>query len=269
MVWSDVTPRRRSASRLSTTRYLIRLLSRVTRKTPCRIKESIHLKSMYARSATTMLPFGRRSGRAASMSAVFASVTVTNAGRWPAWSSAMCAFRPPFVCRNVAHGNADRHRSSTVESSEHSGFLNRNPCPGDAFLKTIRPFVYRRYLDFGAIEAMREMKALRVHDRRYADDLKRSAGGIRNAEFTVQAQQLVRGGREAALQQTSFLRALAEMECLGVFAAQEAAQLGEAYRFLRHSEHSIQAEADCQRPPAAGHGPQPPAAGPELGPRQL
>ena len=78
-----------------------------------------------------MLPFGRRSARAASMSAVLASVTVMNAGRCPAWSSATRAFSPPFVRRNFAHGNIDRHRSITVESSEYSGFLNRNPCPGD------------------------------------------------------------------------------------------------------------------------------------------
>ena len=87
---------------------------------------------MYARSAATMLPFGRRSARAASMSDVLASVTVMNAGRCPAWSSATCAFTPPFVRRNFAHGNIARHRSITVESSEYSGFLNRNPCPGDA-----------------------------------------------------------------------------------------------------------------------------------------
>ena len=73
-----------STACLSATRYLIRLLSRVTKKTPCRIKELIQSKSMYARSAATMLPFGSRSVRATSMSAVPASVTVTKAGRRPA-----------------------------------------------------------------------------------------------------------------------------------------------------------------------------------------
>ena len=152
----------------------------------------------------------------------------------------------------VMHSGAmEQYYEAEGRNWERFAFIKARACAGDlaagdAFLKTIRPFVYRRYLDFGAIEAMREMKALRVHDRRYADDIKWGAGGIRDAEFAVQAQQLVRGGREAALQQTSFLRALAEMERLGVFAAEEAAQLGEAYRFLRHSEHSIQAEADRQ-----------------------
>lgn len=152
----------------------------------------------------------------------------------------------------VMHSDAmEQYYEAEGRNWERFALLKARACAGDlaagdAFLKTIRPFVYRRYLDFGAIEAMREMKALRVHDRRYADDLKWGAGGIRDAEFAVQAQQLVRGGREAALQRTSFLKALAEMQRLGVFAAEEAAQLGEAYRFLRHSEHSIQAEADRQ-----------------------
>ena len=84
---------------------------------------------MYARSAATMLPFGRRSARAASMSAVLASVTFMNASRCPAWSSATCAFTPPFVRRNFAHGNIDRHRSIAVESSEYSGFLKESVPP--------------------------------------------------------------------------------------------------------------------------------------------
>ena len=87
---------------------------------------------MYARSATTMLPFGSFRVRAASMSAALPPVTVTNAGRCPEWSSATRAFSPPFVRRNLAHGNTDRHRSITVESSECSGCLKRNPCFGAA-----------------------------------------------------------------------------------------------------------------------------------------
>ena len=152
----------------------------------------------------------------------------------------------------VTHSGAmEQYYEAEGRNWERFAFIKARACAGDlaagnAFLESIRPFVYRRYLDFGAIEAVREMKALRVHDRRYADDIKRGAGGIRDAEFTVQAQQLVRGGREAALQQPSFLQALAEIENLGVFAAEEAAQLREAYRFLRHSEHSVQAEGDQQ-----------------------
>ena len=152
----------------------------------------------------------------------------------------------------VMHSGAmEQYYEAEGRNWERFAFIKARACAGDlaagnAFLESIRPFIYRRYLDFGAIEAMREMKALRVHDRRYADDLKRGAGGIRDAEFAVQAQQLVRGGREPPLQEPSFLKALAEIESLGVFAPDEAAQLGQAYRFLRHSEHSVQAEGDQQ-----------------------
>lgn len=152
----------------------------------------------------------------------------------------------------VMHSGAmEEYYEAVGRNWERFAFIKARACAGDlaagnAFLQSIRPFVYRRYLDFGAIEAMREMKALRVHDRRYADDLKLGAGGIRDAEFAVETQQLVRAGKEPALQQTSFLGALAEIHRLGVFDTDEAAQLGDAYRFLRHSEHSIQAEGDRQ-----------------------
>ena len=88
------------------------------------------MKSMYVRPAATMLPFDRRSACAASMSAVLASVTVMNAGRWPAWSSAMRlrpALRPPeFRPREHRQAQIDHRRVQRVQQ-----LLNRNPCPGD------------------------------------------------------------------------------------------------------------------------------------------
>ena len=141
---------------------------------------------------------------------------------------------------------------------ERYAFIKARPCAGDlaagaALLDAIQPFVYRRYLDFGAIDEMRAMKARRMDDRRRADDLKLGAGGIRDAEFCVQVQQLVRGGQQPDLRHTNFLAALAALEDAGVFDSEEARGLGDAYRFLRDSEHSIQAEADrqSQRLPAS------------------
>ena len=141
---------------------------------------------------------------------------------------------------------------------ERYAFVKARPCAGDlaagaAFLDAIQPFVYRRYLDFGAIDEMRAMKARRMDDRRRADDLKLGAGGIRDAEFCVQVQQLVRGGQQPELRQPGFLAALAALEDAGVFDSDAARGLGAAYRFLRDSEHSIQAEADrqSQRLPAS------------------
>ena len=134
---------------------------------------------------------------------------------------------------------------------ERYAFIKARPCAGDleagaAFLDSIRPFVYRRYLDFGSVEAMREMKARRLAERRQADDLKQGAGGIRDAEFTVQVQQLMRGGRQPALQQPTFLGALATLQEARILDEATCTQLRSAYCFLRHSEHSIQAEVDRQ-----------------------
>src|SRR5690606_11061226 len=73
---------------------------------------------------------------------------------------------------------------------------------GEAWLETLRPFVYRRYLDFTALDGLRSMKAAIVAEmqrRDMADDLKRGRGGIREIEFLVQSLQLIRGGREPAL----------------------------------------------------------------------
>ena len=152
----------------------------------------------------------------------------------------------------VMHSGAmEQYYEAEGRNWERFAFIKARACAGDlaagnAFLESIRPFIYRRYLDFGAIEAMREMKALRVHDRRYADDLKRGAGGIRDAEFAVQAQQLVRGGAGAAAAGTLLSQSAGGNRKPRRLAPDEAAQLGQAYRFLRHSEHSVQAEGDQQ-----------------------
>ena len=72
---------------------------------------------------------------------------------------------------------------------------------GERFLEMLRPFVYRRYLDYGALDGLRAMKAAisaEVARKELADDIKRGPGGIREIEFLVQALQLIRGGREPA-----------------------------------------------------------------------
>ncbi|MBI5462361.1 MAG: bifunctional [glutamate--ammonia ligase]-adenylyl-L-tyrosine phosphorylase/[glutamate--ammonia-ligase] adenylyltransferase [Gammaproteobacteria bacterium] len=113
----------------------------------------------------------------------------------------------------------------------------------------LRPFVYRRYLDFGAFEQLREMKALiqqELERRGLRQDIKLGPGGIREVEFIAQAFQLVRGGREPLLRERSLLTVLtrlAELKLLPTFAA---VRLAEAYRFLRRVENRLQAYADEQ-----------------------
>jgi len=113
----------------------------------------------------------------------------------------------------------------------------------------IRPFVYRRYLDYGVFESLREMKALierEVQRRELADHVKLGPGGIREIEFIVQALQLTRGGREQRLQTPSLLAALA---CLGearLLPPEAASELRSAYVYLRRLENRLQMLADAQ-----------------------
>ena len=113
----------------------------------------------------------------------------------------------------------------------------------------LRPFVYRRYLDFSAIEALRTMKQLiqqEVRRKGMAENIKLGAGGIREVEFIAQAFQLIHGGRDLSLQQRPLLKVLATLEGQGYLPPAVIAELREGYEFLRYTEHAIQAIADRQ-----------------------
>ncbi|QOW22401.1 bifunctional [glutamate--ammonia ligase]-adenylyl-L-tyrosine phosphorylase/[glutamate--ammonia-ligase] adenylyltransferase [Novilysobacter avium] len=120
---------------------------------------------------------------------------------------------------------------------------------GAEFLELLRPFVYRRYLDYGALDGLRAMKAAiaaEVARKELADDIKRGPGGIREIEFLAQALQLIRGGRDPHLRERSLQPALAALVDAGQVEAQTGVQLTEAYRFLRHLENRLQMFADQQ-----------------------
>ena len=120
---------------------------------------------------------------------------------------------------------------------------------GAQLLDLLRPFVYRRYLDFSAIEALRTMKQLiqqEVRRKGMADNIKLGAGGIREVEFIAQAFQLIHGGRDLSLQQRPLLKVLSILEGQGYLPAAVVAELREGYEFLRYTEHAIQAIADRQ-----------------------
>ena len=120
---------------------------------------------------------------------------------------------------------------------------------GEQLQQLLKPFVYRRYIDFSAFDSLREMKAMinrEVSRRQLQDDVKLGAGGIREVEFIAQAFQLIRGGREAKLQERRLLvvlQILAEQECLPLTVVDE---LSAAYIFLRNVEHAIQGLDDKQ-----------------------
>ena len=112
-----------------------------------------------------------------------------------------------------------------------------------------RPFVFRKYLDFGAINAMRELHAQirrEVARRERANNVKLGPGGIREIEFIAQVFQLIRGGRDTALQVRPTLKVLALLPERGILSAQAVAELSSAYVFLRRLEHRLQYLDDAQ-----------------------
>jgi [glutamine synthetase] adenylyltransferase / [glutamine synthetase]-adenylyl-L-tyrosine phosphorylase len=113
----------------------------------------------------------------------------------------------------------------------------------------VRPFVYRRYLDYGVFESLREMKALierEIERRELADHVKLGPGGIREIEFIVQALQLTRGGRDRHLQTPSLLAALARLGETQLLSAQAVSELAAAYVCLRRLENRLQMLGDNQ-----------------------
>src|SRR5690606_3448864 len=137
---------------------------------------------------------------------------------------------------------------------ERYAFVKARPVAGDrvageALLARLRPFVYRRYLDFNVFESLREMKAAinrEVSRREFDNHVKLGPGGIREAEFVLQLFQLVRGGREPALRVRGFHAALAAVVDSGSLSAQDGNALREAYDFLRRLENRLQQAEDAQ-----------------------
>jgi len=124
----------------------------------------------------------------------------------------------------------------------------------DAYAATyrasVRPFVYRRYLDFGVFESLRDMKALidrEVVRRDLGQDLKLGKGGIREIEFIVQSFQLVRGGSDRRLQNPSLLEVLPTLAGTKLLAKSAVEELMAAYLMLRKAENLLQMMADEQR----------------------
>lgn len=120
---------------------------------------------------------------------------------------------------------------------------------GREIMAMLQPFIYRRYLDFGAIESIRDMKRLigrELKRKGMADNVKLGPGGIREIEFIGQAFQLIRGGREPELQIRPILPVLQVLGEKQQLSPEEVTELTEAYRFLRLVENRIQAWKDRQ-----------------------
>lgn len=137
---------------------------------------------------------------------------------------------------------------------ERYAYVKARPVHGargfdELYRNVLRPFVYRRYLDFRVFESLRGMKDLisrEVERRDLRDNVKLGPGGIREIEFIVQAYQLIRGGADPRLQTRSLLEALPLLEGKKLLSATAVAELGESYRFLRRVENRLQERNDEQ-----------------------
>jgi [glutamine synthetase] adenylyltransferase / [glutamine synthetase]-adenylyl-L-tyrosine phosphorylase len=157
----------------------------------------------------------------------------------------------PLVCSFDAmeryfeeHGR-DWERYAWIRARACAGDLDA----GDQLIRTLRPFVFRRYLDFGAIAALRDMKSRIEAERRsarMAGDIKLGPGGIRDVEFIAQMLQLIWAGRHGRLRQRRIDATYLALTELGLMAPETASALYAAYSFLRDLEHKLQAVADQQ-----------------------
>jgi [glutamine synthetase] adenylyltransferase / [glutamine synthetase]-adenylyl-L-tyrosine phosphorylase len=117
------------------------------------------------------------------------------------------------------------------------------------YQEVLRPFVYRRYLDFGVFESLRDMKAMiarEVERRELQDDIKLGPGGIREIEFIVQAFQLIRGGSDPRLQSRELRAVLPLLIGQRLLRAEAVGELDAAYRYLRVVENRLQQWNDEQ-----------------------
>src|SRR5437868_3551265 len=149
------------------------------------------------------------------------------------------------------------HYESSALPWERAAFIRARAAAGDRalgklFLDAIQPFVWRRSLDFGVIEEVRQISArIRDHFAQGAHigpgyDLKRGRGGIREVEFFVQIQQMIHGGRDAAVRAPATLDAINALRRAGRLERGTAEELAEAYRLLRTIEHRVQMVDDAQ-----------------------
>jgi glutamate-ammonia-ligase adenylyltransferase len=119
---------------------------------------------------------------------------------------------------------------------------------GNQFLNIIEPFVYRRYLDFDAIDEIRRMKSQveQIKGGSFSRDIKRGYGGIREIEFFIQIFQLIYGGKYPILRERSTFRCLHKLLQRGFIGYEDYAQLSDNYIFLRTLEHRLQQLNDIQ-----------------------
>jgi glutamate-ammonia-ligase adenylyltransferase len=157
----------------------------------------------------------------------------------------------------ISLDSAITHYESSALAWERAAFIRARSCAGDigageAFLDHIRPFVWRRSLDFGAIDEVRRLTH-RIRDEQRGPrspepgyNLKLGRGGIREIEFFAQTHQLIHGGRDPSLRVPGTRAALDALAATGRISSADAQALGESYDGLRTIEHRLQMVGDKQ-----------------------
>jgi len=153
---------------------------------------------------------------------------------------------------------AETYYESMGRTWERAAYIKARPCAGDIaagarFLRTLGPFVWRRHLDFAAIQDAHDMR-LRIRDHKglagplqvAGHNVKLGRGGIREIEFFTQTRQLIAGGRDPALRSPRTLEALGALADRGWIPAAVAEELGAHYRAHRDLEHRLQMVQDAQ-----------------------
>jgi glutamate-ammonia-ligase adenylyltransferase len=160
------------------------------------------------------------------------------------------------VCLSMAA--AEAYYEAEGRTWERAAYIKARPCGGDLaagarFLATLTPFVWRKHLDFTAIQDAHDMR-LRIRDHRglhgplvvEGHNMKLGAGGIREIEFFTQTRQLIAGGRDASLRDRTTVGGLAALATKGWVPAEVAAELTGLYRAHREVEHRLQMVNDAQ-----------------------
>ncbi|MHB1012604.1 MAG: [protein-PII] uridylyltransferase family protein [Desulfobacteria bacterium] len=151
--------------------------------------------------------------------------------------------------------SAEIYYESWGQTWERAALIKACPVAGDLslgeeFLRSVVPFVYRKYLDFTAIEEIKGMKdrinLAAARSLRSDRDVKLGLGGIREIEFFAQAHQLIYGGKEPTLRRRGTVETISALSRMGIVTEEERDRLAAAYDFLRRLEHRIQAHRERQ-----------------------
>src|SRR5262249_53763679 len=152
---------------------------------------------------------------------------------------------------------AEMYYESMGQNWERAAWIKARQCAGDRtagaqFLRNMEPFIWRKYLDYAAIQDIHSIKR-QIHSHaghgRVAGaghNIKLGRGGIREIEFFAQTQQLILGGRDRNLRNSATLGALAALRARGVISDEAERDMADAYRFFRKIEHRLQMIDDQQ-----------------------